>query len=1229
MANETRGSSAPRQEREPSRLTVINDIKTGDSVTLTPLGVPKDQAKPIKGVLEDGPIETEDGFVISGFEVANVSNIKQQGNGYYSIETDSGKFMLRKAESQDGSPAPLRLASDEPAKPIAPAKPEKEARDPSKFIGGGGDPAHKMAKSIIDAMERSEMDRIIQRERDKGGFFKSLFLPNKIWEKVRTENKFRATPEIRKLIENYAIRVTTGNAVDRSSEEVYRLMENYGFRTGPNGEFVTPKPQGGIWQIFQRANPSGGTIAATMVLGSAIGSGVGSFVGGLLGGGIAGGLFGYLRGRRESEEAFGSGQVWLNEVNTGLDSGIESEIEMACHKVELLMNDPAMKNEFFRNRSRMEAAQLLTRYQEGIRRLALRRMAAEFEQDEKDRRHGEPVREQWTGGERDKHIAERYAIFCREMAESETKFARRWGQFYSGALAREVGIIAVDGAPGTTPAPVPLTPEDVAKRQELQADFQGQLHERRVARRRTFVGAITAGALIGLIPGAIGGAAGGMIGQGVFRSLSGWFGLALVGTGGALLGNKYIDRVRRKMELASTTNKIGWGANGAGGFGPYAEISSYEKITPEDKKQEALAREPRLDNRRTRNAGQPQGPATPGPLGAGINQLDIELRNVNQGLAREQQWFDIGGDLIRNYDELAQLFENVNVLTISGKEQREGELRNLAERILERKRRPEFSANDPIFTRMSPEAQGKWAEPIAVIAWMKRETIERLKAQRDEMISQREELQTQASEAGQTAQDIARDENGRIRWANVGFKMRMGRHTEKSGKSFSIRDPQMAENMSYGVQNEYGGYNYVLPEEGVMLAQREGKRIAEDLANTPGTDNAVYYFVSSNQARTQETNSIIGAELRWALRDQNPHHFNMWIQKDLANVARQVGLDDRKVLILEKASENVMGFDKKLNLKLVYEIIKERYNGDEETMMREWMESYKLQDEIGSRPDEIADKFKRWIKQKRLELGRLFPGRPIVISAVGHSWEMDAAIMGIIGREHTMEQIDEMGGMIQVMEGATITIGVDANGNQVSVLEYRDREFSINLEEDYQDQNEGYVYRGRQKHIANRRGNAQRPGGEPRANVAGEAQNQRIEDFGTENEFVNEVLLPYYNENMPDGAERYRNGNDVARAFGYNSLIGMAQANGFDDIESFVNHVVAGGAFRPGDGFGNINPRGGGNRGGGGGGGNQGGGGPRPGNNNPPTGGGGEWRPDIPPEFDDHNGGDIRNQPWW
>lgn len=1193
MANRfpTRGSEALQPVEDNGGLKLITDINNGDRVTLSPLGSAEGTSQ--TGVVEDGPIEEDDGFAISGSEITNVTRIRRQGPGQYIINTEDGQYSLRKeSDAEHPNPQQAREAETPPQE-----EREEEQRPPAKqknrvtgqAITSAGDPAHKLAKSIVDAMERSEMERLIQRERDKGGFFRSLFLPNKIWEKVRTENNYRVTPEIRKLVENYAIRVVRGRAVDASSEELYRLMENYGFRTGPNGEFLQPQPQGGIWQLFQRANPSGGTITTTAVLGSAIG-GLGSFIGGALGGGIAGGIFGFLRGRRESEEAFGSGEVWLNEVNAGLDSGIESEIELACHKVELLMNDNAMKREFFRNRTRMEAAQLLVRYQEGIRRLALRRMASEFEEDEQARRQGMDSRDKWTGGEQDAHIAERYAIFCREMAESETKFTRKYAKYYTGALARELGIIAVPGAPGTPAAPVPLNATDAAKRQELLADMQGQINERRIARRRTYVGAITTGALIGLIPGAIGGAAGGLIGPSAFGTLSGWIGLAAVGTGGAIFGNKYIDRVRRKMEMAATKKKIGWGADGAGGYGPFAEISSFERVKPETKKQEAPEREPRLFNR---NRGRGERRVGTEPLRAGIDQLGVEIRDIETEINREQERSLIT-NLVRNYDDITELFGNLDILAINDNEQMIREMNNLAERILERKRRPEFSENDEIFRNKTPEEQTQWAKDIAAIVWAKRRVVETLKRQRQRMTQQREGLQRDIAENEARNREISRDEEGNIRWQSVNFKMRIGRHTEKKGRIFGIRDPLMAESMNFGVQNEYGGYDYALPEEGVMLAQREGRRIAEEITNVPGMDNAVYYFVSSNQARTHETNSIIGSELRWRLgrNGENPHVFNMWVQKDVENVARQItpADADRKILILEKTSEAFLGMDRKTNLVKLEEILSKRYNGDEDAMMREWMESYKLQDEIGCRPDEIANNFKRWIRQTREKMGRLFPDRPVVISAIGHSWEIDAAIIGLIGRQHTMEEIDNMGGIIQVMEGATITIGIDAQGNNVSVLQYRGGTYNLELEEEYLDPNETYRYLGGQKHQVERRATDRR------------GQNFRMEDYGNENAFINQVLLPYINDRLPEGQQPFRNGNDYARRYLYNSLAGMAEEHGCQDIEEFVNYVLAGNEVIPNqDAVEAFAGQGGGGRGG-----NR-GGGPRGGNprrgNNPPNGG--------------------------
>lgn len=362
--------------------------------------------------------------------------------------------------------------------------------------------ATKMAENMIREMEREERERLIQRSLDGAGFLGALFFRGRHVDKVTKEGNFLITPEIRQLIEEYCLREVTGQMITRSGDEVRRLMHQFGFEMNAQGEFDPPHQQGGFdarhpgdsaARILNRIKPTGGNFLFGMGLGYATRAAITGIFGGLggaVGGGIlTGGIFGFLRGRREGTESFYSGDAWLNEVNAGLNSGTEAQIELACHKVEMILGNEEQREQFFRNRTRMEAARLLERYREGIRRLALIRMTNEVADREFN----------GTEEQRQAFLAQRYAQYCGEMASGgEQQLMYHYGNEYCNALAREVGIISSEENHPD------LQPDDRPAREQVQLSYQNDLQEKQQRYRTLVIRATVVGALTGGIAGGLG-----------------------------------------------------------------------------------------------------------------------------------------------------------------------------------------------------------------------------------------------------------------------------------------------------------------------------------------------------------------------------------------------------------------------------------------------------------------------------------------------------------------------------------------------------------------------------------------------------------------------------------------------------------------------------------------------------------------------------------------------------
>jgi len=290
-------------------------------------------------------------------------------------------------------------------------------------------------------------------------------------------------------------------------------MDRFGYELDEMGEFRPPHPDsntGWLGRLLRpnRAKTTGATFLGGMALGHIARNAIAGVLGAVGGGALAGGLFGFLRGKREAAEATTSGESWTRELDAALASQDDLAIEVACHKVERIFADENARNEFFRDRTRMEASKILERYREGIRRLSLNRMANELAESYD------------TEQERDNAVAERYTTFCHEMAEGEEQFMRAHGEAYRSALEQELRIIRV-------PAPGDLSEDEQRIRRQVEIGYNRDTNERRRIRRGIVARSAIRGALVGGIAGGIGWYVGNLL-----SNLSGGGGeVAAVGTG--------------------------------------------------------------------------------------------------------------------------------------------------------------------------------------------------------------------------------------------------------------------------------------------------------------------------------------------------------------------------------------------------------------------------------------------------------------------------------------------------------------------------------------------------------------------------------------------------------------------------------------------------------------------------------------------------------------------------
>lgn len=243
------------------------------------------------------------------------------------------------------------------------------------------------------------------------------------------------------------------------------------------------------------------------------------------------------------------------------------------------------------------------------------------------------------------------------------------------------------------------------------------------------------------------------------------------------------------------------------------------------------------------------------------------------------------------------------------------------------------------------------------------------------------------------------------------------RHSEKEGV-FPLKQGQDGE----------PGEKNILPVDGIQQSQAEGRVFAEQIRDIP---RAVVYGFTSNVARTQEADYIFGEELRYMANKLPNSRVYSQKEKSLEEIAEEVDESIDKIVIINSSETTGLGMHK-WNMERFSIIAKEL--GGELATLTAWATDPELQKELGVTPEEVAEDFKSWIRTEQARATKLFPGRPIVISGIGHSFELDTIFAALMGKEMNTETLREFGGeMIRTMEGAKVVLDKEGKGR----IEYR------------------------------------------------------------------------------------------------------------------------------------------------------------------------------------------------
>lgn len=254
------------------------------------------------------------------------------------------------------------------------------------------------------------------------------------------------------------------------------------------------------------------------------------------------------------------------------------------------------------------------------------------------------------------------------------------------------------------------------------------------------------------------------------------------------------------------------------------------------------------------------------------------------------------------------------------------------------------------------------------------------------------------------------------------FEFQLRRHPEKKGQE--VVSPE--------------GEKNPLPLEGIIQAQAEGVKLADQIKETP--PNTVFLGYTSNQPRTKEADFIFGQELSVVSKNlPDSKVFDMAKEESLENISKEVNDNIDKVIIINSLEDKILGIRDKWNMKELEDKISEL---GELGFLKEWSDSIETQELVGLSPQDIKEEFQAWIKEQMEEIRKFFPDRPVIISGIGHSVELDTAIVALMGKDLTSKNFEEMGGVINTMEGAKIIIDGSGNGT----IEYRGKIAKLDLE---------------------------------------------------------------------------------------------------------------------------------------------------------------------------------------
>lgn len=245
-----------------------------------------------------------------------------------------------------------------------------------------------------------------------------------------------------------------------------------------------------------------------------------------------------------------------------------------------------------------------------------------------------------------------------------------------------------------------------------------------------------------------------------------------------------------------------------------------------------------------------------------------------------------------------------------------------------------------------------------------------------------------------------------------------------------------------GTSGEF--YPGIMPEGEETVRERTRNEVKELVENSaPGS--VIIYGGSSDYIRTKSSTRVSGNELKSMLADRSEEYLVM-DEKDINSLVNDHGTEstlaavreavannpDKKVILVYPLYLEELSMDKKSvgrfagkgrwksggsdveNLEPYAAELMRRNNNEEFESVADWIESGDtIVDQQGNelkgpKAEETAGRYIVALKRLENAAQRMFPGRPLVIEATGHSWDIDVFITYLAKGKLDREGLEEI-----------------------------------------------------------------------------------------------------------------------------------------------------------------------------------------------------------------------------